>query len=187
VLENHHRVGIGDGGQQQSLGVVRGRRLHHLQAGHMRQPRLQALAVLRGRPGAGAGREAHHQRHRYRAAQHVAQLGRLVDDLFHGECREVRELELEHRPHPGQRRPHRNACAAQLGDWRVHYAVLAEPLHQVAGDLECAAVDADVLAHQEHPRVGLQRDCQRLVDRLRVAQLAHAGLGRQRVHHAACV
>ncbi len=129
--------------------------------------------MLRRRAGAGPGREAHHQRHRHRAAQHVAQLGGLVDDLLHRQRGEVGELELEDRAQPGQRRADRHPRAAQLGDRRVHHPVLAVFLDQVAGHAEGAAVDADILAHQHDALVLAKRDVHRLADRLGIAELAH--------------
>ena len=100
--------------------------LHDLQAGDVAEPGLEALAVLGGGAGAGAGGHPHDQRHRGLAAEHVAQLGRLVDDLLHRERGEVGELELEDRPQAGQRRADGDAGAAELGDRRVHHPVGAE-------------------------------------------------------------
>ena len=58
VLEDHHRIGIVDGGEQQALGVMRRGRLHHLQARHMGEPGFERLAVLGRGAGAGARRES---------------------------------------------------------------------------------------------------------------------------------
>ena len=172
VLEDHHRIGIGDRREQHALGVMRRRRLDDLQARHMAEPGFEALAVLRGRARAGAGRKAHHDRHRHLAAQHEAHLRRLVDDLLHRQRREIGELELEDRPHAGHRRTDGDARAAKLGDRRVHHAVGAEALDQIARHLEGAAIDADVLAHQEDALVGFHGDRHGFLDGLRIAQLA---------------
>ena len=51
--------------------------------------------------------------------------------------------------------PTATPATAQLGDRRVHHPLGAEALDQVAGHLEGAAIDADVLAHQEDAFVGL--------------------------------
>ena len=172
MLEDDHRVGVLERRQQQPLGVGGRRGLHHLEAGDVAEPGLEALAVLGGGAGAGARRHPHHQRHRGLAAEHVAQLRRLVDDLLHRERGEVGELELEDRAQAGQRRADRDAGAAELGDRRVHHPVRAEAVDEIAGHLEGAAVDADVLAHQDHPLVALEGDPHRVADRLGVAHLA---------------
>ena len=53
-------------------------------------------------------------------------------------------------------------------------ALIAEALDEIARHLKCAAVDADVLAHQEHALVALERDGQRFANRLRVGEFARA-------------
>ena len=123
---------------------------------------------------AGSGGKAHDERHVHLAAQHIAELCRLVHDLLHGERREVGKLKLEHRLAARQRRANRDARLAQFRDRRVHHAVLAVAVHEVARDLEGAAIDADVLAHQENRRVCVHRLRQRFLDRLGIGQLACA-------------
>ena len=51
VLDEDDRVGIADGLDEQALGVVRGRRRHDLQAGHVRVQRVERLASARRRRG----------------------------------------------------------------------------------------------------------------------------------------
>ncbi len=126
VLEDQHRVRIVDRREQQALGVVRRRRLHDLEARHVREPRFEALAVLRRGAGARAARQPHDHRHARLAAEHEADLRRLVDDLLHRQRDEIRELDLEHRPHAGQRGADRRAGDAQLADRRVDHALAAE-------------------------------------------------------------
>ena len=147
----------------------------------MAEPCFEALAVLRGRARAGTGGKAHHDWHRNFAAEHEAHLGCLVDDLLHRQRREIRELEFEDRPQAGHRRADCDARAAKLGDRRVHHAVGAEALDEVARHLEGAAIDADVLAHQEDALVGFHGDRHGLLDGLRIAEFA-----RYRVHVYAC-
>ena len=101
-------------------------------------------------PSPDPGRHAKDDRNADRAAQHIAQLGGLIDDLLHRQHRKVGELELVDRPHAGQRRADRDACSAEFRDRRIHDPLLAEAFDEIAGDLKGAAVDADVLAHQEH-------------------------------------
>ena len=178
MFEDHDGIGIGDCGKQHALGIMRRGRLDHLQARHMGEPRLQALAMLGGSARAGARRKAHDQWDRHLATQHEAHLCRLVDDLLHGKRREIGELEFENRPHAGHGGAHGNAGAAQLGNRHVDDAIGSETLDEVARHLEGAAIDADVLAHQEDARIALQRDGHRLLDCLGIAELSHC-----RVHH----
>ena len=182
VLEDHHRIGIGDRRQQHALRVVRRGRLDHLQARHMAKPRLEALAVLRRRAGAGSGGKPHDHRHRDLAAEHEAHLRRLVDDLLHRERCEIGELELEDRPHAGHRRADGDAGTAELGDRRIHDALRAEALDEIARDLKGAAINADILAHQEDALIRLHGNRHGFLDRLGIAQFA----GR-RVHQAGSV
>jgi hypothetical protein len=56
----------------------------------------------------------------------------------------------------------------------IHHPLFAETLDEIACHLKGAAVDADVLAHQEHPLVALERDGERFADRLGVGELATA-------------
>ncbi len=186
VLVDHHRIGILDGREQHALHIVRSGRLDHLQAWHMAEPCLEALAVLRGSARAGTGGKAHDDRHRNGAAQHVAHLGGLVDDLLHGERREIGELELEDRTHASHGCTDCDASAAQLRDRRIHHALGAEAFHQIAGDLESAAIDADVLAHEEHALIALHGNGHGFLDGLRVAQFTRGCLD-LRVHQACSV
>ena len=179
VLENHHRIGVGYGGQQQALGIMRRCRLHNLQAGHMRQPGLKALAVLCRRPCAGTGGKAHHQRYRHRTAEHIAQLCRLIDDLFHRQCGKIGKLELENWSQTRQRRPDRHACPAQFGNRRIHDAIRAKTMHQIPRDLKGTAIDANILPHQNDTVILFHGYGHGLLNGLGIRQFA-----RVRVHHS---
>ena len=148
----------------------------------MSEPRLKALAVLGCSTRARTGGEAHDDRHRNLAAQHEAHLRGLVDDLLHGEGGEIRELELEDRPHSGDGCANGDACTAELGDRHVDHPLGAEALDEVARHLEGATIDADVLAHQEDARIAFQRDGHGFLDGLRIAEFTNGG-----VHHCCSV
>ncbi len=62
VLDEHDRVRIGDRARQQARRVGRAGRHHDLQPGDVREPRLEALRVLRARRAAGAALGAQHDR-----------------------------------------------------------------------------------------------------------------------------
>ena len=75
----------------------------------MGEDRIEALAVLGGGPEAGAVMRADHHGRRRLAAEHVAELGRLIEDLVETDAEEVHEHQFGHRPQPGRRRPDRGA------------------------------------------------------------------------------
>src|SRR5581483_6539119 len=107
--------------------------------------------------------------------EHVVDVRRVVDDLVEREQREVDRHQLHHRPQPRHRRADAHADDRVLGDRRVAHAPLAELLEQPLGDLEGAAEDADVLAHQHHALVAAQLLAQSRAERLAVADLGGRG------------
>ena len=99
---------------------------------------------------------AHHHRHLRHAARHVGHLGRVVDELIHGQEEEVGVLHVGDGAEAGQRRAHRDARQPQLGDRGVEDPLVAEFIRQAQGHSERAAEaagDADVLADAENQRV----------------------------------
>ena len=87
-----------------------------------------------------------------------------------------------HRPHAHVRRADRRAdiAASEIGVSMTR--ALAELLDQSVGDLERAAVGADVLAHHEHALVTRHLVEERLPDRLEIGNDRH----RLRVCRSAC-
>ena len=81
-----------------------------LRPGHVREPALEALRVLRRAALARAALGAQHDRHRQLAAGHEVRLRRGVDELVERERDEVDEHDLEHRPHARLRRADRDAA-----------------------------------------------------------------------------
>ena len=152
---------------------------------------IEALAVLRGGAEAGAVHGADHHRGHRLAAEHVLELGGLVEDLVEADPHEVDEHQLGDRAQPGGRGTDGGTDEAALGDRRVQHAVAAELGHQPLGDAERAApgvvlagraqAAGDVLAHDDDAVVALHLLAERLVDRLTVALLGHGpGLSRRR-------
>ena len=82
------------------------------------------------------------------AAEHRADLGRVVDDLVHRDQDEVEGHDLDDRALPAIAAPTARADEALLADRRVAHAVGAELVQQAGGDLVGAVEDADLLAHQ---------------------------------------
>ena len=139
----------------------------------MQEHRLQAVGVCRPELVASALGHADHQRHGDLAAEHVADVGRAVDDLVEREQREVDRHQLNHWPQPAHRGAHGDPDDRVLRDRRIAHAPLAELLQQTGRDLEGPAEHTDVLAHQHHALVAPQLLAQRRVQRLAVAQLRH--------------
>ena len=137
----------------------------------MQERRLRILRVEGPAAHVAAARPAHHDR----AGEHraVARRGDVVREHVVGARDEVDELHLAHRAHAEVRRTRRGADDRRLGDRRVDHPRLAELREQAVGDLERAAVRADVLAEDEDVRVALHLLEERLADRLEIGDLSH--------------
>ena len=98
------------------------------------------------------------------AAHHEPELRGLVHDLVEGDAGEVRELQLDDRPQPGQRRADPAADEAALGQRRVADPLGAVALVEALGGAEEPADLADVLADHDHVRIGLELEVERLAD-----------------------
>ncbi len=176
VLDEDHGVLVADRGLQQALGVGGGGGGGDEQPGHVHEERLQAVGVRGPQLVARALGHAHHQRHAGLPAEHVVDVGGVVDDLVEREQREVDRHQLDHRAQPDHRGADAHADDRVLGDRGVAHAPLAELLQQAGGDLEGAAEHADVLAHQHHALVARELLAQRGVERLAVAHGGHPAL-----------
>ena len=138
--------------------------------------------MLRARVAAAAGGHADDDRAGALAAEHVAELGDLVDDLVEAHRRQVGEHDLCDGAHAAERGARRGADDRRLGDRRVDDALAAVLAVQALRDAEHAAdLDrlsvlleaADILADEEHPRVPLELVVQGLVQRIAHALDGH--------------
>src|SRR5262245_29073005 len=82
VLEVDDRIVVADGGLDQPLGVVRGRRGHDLETGRVDEVHLRVLRMERAAAHAAAARATHHDGHP--GAPAVAVLGGEVGELVEG-------------------------------------------------------------------------------------------------------
>ena len=130
--------------------------------------------MLGGVAAAGALLGANDQRDSGLAAEHVAQLGRLVDDRLHGQADEVDVHDLGDRPTARRGGADGHRGDGFFGDGRVAHALGAEFFGQALGDAEdaAAAPAGDVLAHHEDGRVAPHLFAQRLVERFGVGDAA---------------
>ena len=155
MLVVEHRIRIGDRRRHQRARVVRRRRHDDLQPGRAVEPGLGVLRVIRAGVAQPAPRHAHD--HRHAAAPAIADLRRVVHELVEAGRDEVVELDLADRPLPGERRADADAEHGAFGERRVDDAI-AELLQQRPQQQERVAVAAaDVLAVDEHARIGAQR------------------------------
>ena len=149
----------------------------------MGEQRIEALRMLGGRAEARAIHGANDDgRHRL-AAEHVAELGGLIEYLVEADAHEIDEHQVGDRPKPGRGGADRGADERRLGDRRVEHPVAPELRHQALGDAHRAApcvllagragAAGDVLAHQDHARVPLHLLTDRFIDRLAIAFPRH--------------
>src|SRR5689334_367009 len=96
-----------------------------------------------------------------------------VADLVHSAANKVHELKFGDRTHAGQGRSKSRANNRRFRDWRVNHALGTEPVNKAIGDLECAAVNTDVLAEAENRRVALHLFPNSLADGFKIGQLRH--------------
>jgi hypothetical protein len=120
---------------------------------------------------AAAAGQAHGDVHRQPLA--VEHLARDVDDLVKAAGDEVGELHLADRAQPDDGGTDRRADDPRLGERRVHHPFGTELLDEAVGDLERAAVDADVLAHEQDAVVPAHLGAQTVGDRAQVGHLGH--------------
>src|SRR5215208_596709 len=153
VLEVENRVRIVDRLDEEPLRVRRRGRADDLEPGNVREARLRVLRVEGHAREAAAGREPHRDRHRRPRA--VALLGRDGHQVVPGARDEVGELHLGDRAHAHDRGAGAAADDRRLGERRVDDAPGPEFLLEALRDLECPAVDADVLADDEDALVAL--------------------------------
>ena len=93
-------------------------------------------------------------------------LAGLRHQLVGALVQEPHELDLGHRPQPGQRHAERRPDDGRLGQRRVEHAPVAEASLQAVGGPKHTAQLANVLAHDDHALVAAQRLAQRAIDRL---------------------
>src|SRR5579872_4179123 len=153
VLEENDRVVVANGGFDQPFGIVSRARADHLETGGVHEVHFRVLRMERAAVNAPAAGPPDHDRSGRAPA--VVRLGQHVGDLVEGATDEIHELELGHGTQPGERGPEGGAHDGGLSDGSINYALRAKTLDEAVGDLESAAVDADVLAQAEDTGVPL--------------------------------
>ena len=119
MLAEDHRIVVADRLDQQALGVIGVRRADDLQPGNMGEERGQHLRMLGRGAEAGADHGADDHRRLGLAAEHVFELGGLVEDLVEADAHEVDEHEFGDRPHAAGRGADRGADIGRFRKRRV--------------------------------------------------------------------
>ena len=174
-LEDHDRVGIADRGREQPLRVGGRRGDRDLDPGRVHVVRLGRVVVQLGRAHAAAVGHPDRDRERHRPARPPAVAADVGDQLVEAGVREGVVLHLADGPVARHAEPDRRAEDAGLGERRVDAAVGAEAVAQPAVARKTPPGAADVLAEDEHVRVALHLDVERVVDRLDEEELSHRG------------
>ena len=173
VLEETDRVVIPDGGAEEARRLGGGRGTGNFQARNVHEDALQGLGVGCRVAPAGALLAAEYHGDLGVAAEDVAGLCHLVEDLVRRHKGEVPVHQLRHGPHTRAGRAQGRAHNGGLGDGGVADAVRAEFFIEVPGGAEDAAQLFHVLAHDEDPLVPAHLLGDDLADRLRVTQFSH--------------
>ena len=178
VVAYDNGVVVPYGGGEQPLGVVGIGWRNHLQPRIVREHRIDGFGVLRRRVGAGADARHNGQRHFDFAAEHVVNLGGVVQNLVAAHAEEAHIHQVDHRPQSRRRRAHAGAHEAGFRDGRIADARRPEiadqslcQAHRAAPsvlELLALAAAGDVLAHDDYRRIALKLLPQRLVHRLYV-------------------
>ena len=150
----------------------------------MGEQRVEHLRMLGRGPVAPAAQRADHQRHLRLAAEHVAQLGALIQNLVETDAHEADEHHFGDRPQAGHRGPDRGADEARLADRGIDHALATELLDHALGDAQHpapgfvalqvfdAGATGHVLAHQHDVRVAAHLHAHGLVQGLSEIEFA---------------
>ena len=150
---------------------------HHILGQYLREEKDLEGAIVEFSAAVDAAPRRSADDDRRRLSPTVAVLRGHVRQLIESAADEIDELHLGDGTQPHHRGPDGRADDRRFGDRGVDHPLLAEPLEETVGDLERAAVDADVLAEEEHPVVRFHFLPEALADRLEVRRRAPSGRG----------
>src|SRR5215207_1703271 len=148
-FQEDHGVGVPDRRQHHALDVVRGHGRHDLETGEVSVEALQGVRMLGRELDASAVGAPDHERHLYLSAREIAHLGGVLDDLVRRQKREVPGHHLDYGAHPHHGHADRGAGKPVLRDRHVHYPLGPIFVVEAVGYEVGAAVDADILAHED--------------------------------------
>ncbi len=173
MFQEEHRIRIGDGGQEQPLGVVRSRRHGDLDPRDMHHERLQALGMLRALSPTAPDDGPHDEGYAHLPAEHRPPLGRQVEQLIHGQIEKVAANMDVHRPQAAECGADGHAGHPAFRDRRVEDPLRPEPLDQVLGAAEDRLVIVDPDPHHDDAGILFHGLRQSLVQRIAVGYQPH--------------
>ena len=173
MLKEADRVVVPDGGAEKARRLGGGGGAGHLQARDVHEDALQGLGVGGGVAPAGALLAPENHGNLGVAAEDVAGLGHLVENLVRADKGEVPVHQLRYGPHARAGRAQGGAHDGGLGNRGVADPVRAELFIEVPGGAEDASQLLHVLAHDEDPLVPAHLLLNDLADRLCVCQFSH--------------
>src|SRR5215213_5106459 len=148
-LEEDHAVVVADRSEHQPLDVVGGHGGDNLQPREVSVQVLETMRVLGGELDAAAVGTADDHRHPHLSAREVAHLGGALADLVRSDEREVPSHHLDDGPHALHRHPDGRPGEPEFRDGGVYDPPRPVLVDEAVSDEVGAAVDADVLAHQD--------------------------------------
>ena len=117
--------------------------------------------MLGAHASTGADWGPHHHWHLGLTAGHVAELGRMIDDLVHGDRHKIGELKLDHRPRSDQGAADPGTGDGRFRDRCVHHALWTKRFEQPLSYLKKPADRSHVLAQDINGPVTLHFFTQR--------------------------
>src|SRR2546428_486315 len=154
-------------------------------AAHVPKAGVVHAGMLTCRAHTCADHRADDQRTACLAAEHIAQLGALVEDLIEADAEEVDKHQFCYWTQTGGSRADCRSNVACLGNGGVEHTIAPEFLYQSLGDakdttpciftlkVDDTSPTCDILTHQNNTRIAahLQPHC--FVDRLSIGQLTN--------------
>ena len=175
MLKVHHRVGVFEGGAEQTLGVVWVAGVHDFQTGHVREPRLVALAV----EGAGGTARArgHPHHHVGILAPAVVAFGEVIHNLVEAAGHKIGKLHFDHALLTLDAQTQAHAHNGRLTQRRIPHPRLAKLGHEAFRDFKHPTVVGNVLTHEHEVGEALHTLLEAFLNGIDEAQLAGTGGG----------
>jgi len=171
VLEEDDRIVVANGGLDEAFGIVGGGGADDFQARSVHEVHFGILRMKRAAMHVAAAGTADHERSG--RAPSVVGFGDHVGDLVEGTADEVHELEFGDGAQAGESCAEGCTDDRGFGDGGIDDPLGAEAVDEAVGDLEGAAVDADVLADTKDGGVALHFFPDSLADGFEIGESRH--------------
>ena len=157
ALDDRHRVVAANGAVEEADVIERRRRRDDPPARPEREHAGRVHRVLRAVAAACRHPGAHDQRRAVGAAEHVADLGRLVEELVGRDQAEIGVHDLDNRAQPVDRGAEAHAAESVFGDRRADQTLGEGRADPLGGADRAALQPVHVLAEHDHGFVPLHR------------------------------